>query len=124
MSLGKEATEPKALKRLKDEVIVSEAISPQHLQGRYYVEVQFIEGETEDGYQIGSYGMFVETKKQALGACRIIDYTSPYRIIIQDMEPKQYLLRYGEDGCSPDEEFQTRLDEFFSQQKKAKVTKP
>ena len=118
MSLGKESTQPKALKCLKDEVIGKEAISPKHLEGRYYVEVQFIEHETEEGYEIGSYGMFCKTKKAALGACRIIDHTSPYRIIIQDMEPKTYRMLNGEDGCTTEDEdeLQTSLEEFYSHQ--------
>ncbi len=42
--------------------------------------------------------------------------TSPYRIIIQDMEPNVYHLTYGEDGClsMEEDELQTRLDEFFT----------
>ncbi len=75
MSLGPDATQPAALKLLKKEVIVQEAISPKHLEGRWYVEVQFIEHETEEGYHIGSYGLFAKTKKAALGAARIIDHT-------------------------------------------------
>jgi len=118
LSLGKEATEPAALRLLKKEVIVQEAVSPKHLEGRWYVEVQFIEHETEEGYEIGSYGLFAKTKKAALGAARIIDHTSPYRIIIQDMEPKTYRMLNGEDGCSTEDEdeFQTSLEEFYSHQ--------
>lgn len=119
MSLGPDATQPAALRLLKKEVIVQEAISPKHLEGRWYVEVQFIEGQTDEGYEIGSYGMFVKTKKAALGAARIIDHTSPYRIIIQDLEPNVYHLVDGEDGCSStdeEDELQTGLEEFFSHQ--------
>ena len=117
MELNK--SQSKILKRIKKEAIKDRHLSPKDLDGRWYVEAQFIEEETPEGYQIGAYGKFAKSKKSAIGATKMmLDNTAPYRLIIQDMKPKRFRMVNGEDGMSESpevEEMQESLEIFLKE---------
>jgi len=76
----------------------------QKTKDRWLVWIGFITHEDDDKRKIEYYGKFTKTKKGAIGAAKLlIDNTTPYRIIIQDIEP------FKQDP----KEYQTELTDFF-----------
>ena len=76
----------------------------QKTKDRWLIWIGFITYEDDDKREIEYYGKFAKTKKGAIGAARLlIDNTTPYRIIIQDIEP------FKQDP----KEYQTELEDFF-----------
>ena len=76
----------------------------QKTKDRYLIWIGFITHEDENERKIEYYGKFAKTKRSAIGAAKLlIDNTTPYRIIIQDIEPFK---------VDP-KEWQTELEEFF-----------
>ena len=76
----------------------------QKTKDRWLVWIGFIVDEDANERKIEYYGKFAKTKKGAIGAAKLlIDNTSPYRIIIQDIEP------FKQDP----KEYQSELKDFF-----------